>query len=268
MKRQKIFLVMMVLSVSICSGCSYKQAEDKIRTQIVQKKSQTEAETVADKDKNIKYVKLGETFPGWFEHSVEGYKDVYGDEGVWYKVKGIHIYDKLADSGVKIKDCDMSEVSGNNHKIADIVDNNKFIVVDMEITYKKTKKGMDDEICIGNDFWGYYQEDKVNANIFEGTKSTPECVYFSEHARDGDINFYTKEKMKQEINYYVCRKTIKNGKSISWKIGILVADDLIKEKNAFMAFGPAIVHKNEVEGTVTYMINLAEEATNEKSGKK
>ncbi len=263
--KKKIVWLLIVLSIIACfiCGCSYLEFDNNIKKRI-NKNEDSELETEFSKDatnEQIHFVKKGEIISDYSEYCFKNGKKVYeGVKGLKYKINSIHIYNRIVDSKIKIEDCD-----GTFDKNEKIWENNNFIVIDMTVYYVKEEAKDNEEIMISMDWYAnYFQGRKGYKKIKKSTSEDiyPELVYFSEHAKDGDINFLTGHKMKKDTDYYVFRKSIKPNESINFKLGVVVSEKMVKYGNVFLTFRR---DKPPIDNLKVNYVDLVGEAENEKN---
>lgn len=253
----KILICFFVLII-ICSGCSYKDLDNAINKRI----NPDENETVAVKqitENDMHFVKQGESIPDYYEYIDESGQNVYdGIKGLEYKINNVKIYKTIYDAKVDTNECD-----GVFNDQKSVWKNNKFILVDATAFYTGNKKHLDKKTMLYLDFFADYRKDDNYPTFKEAlpNNSAPHLVYFSEHANDGDINVNTEEKMTKNEDYYMFRKSAKNGDTINFKLGIVVSDELVKQNNVFLFLHYSMPPANDP----IYCVDLLGEFSNEKS---
>ncbi len=190
-------------------------------------------------------VKKGETFSKYFEED--------GGYLIEYKINDIKIYNRLKDSKISLEECDplinsKTESREEKQEANNLINRNKFILVDITAKYKEKNTGR--KILLTQELWA----DNNISDDSEEMLELPECVYFSKHAKNGDINFYTGEKMTQNKDYDVCSKVMKPGDRINYQLGILASEDLVEKGKVYLKLNS----ENKGE-SITYTINLVKE---------
>lgn len=251
-------IVCCLILIIICSGCSYKDLDNAINKKL----NSEEDETVAVKqitENDLYLIKKGESIPDYYEYTDEtGEKSSDGIKGLEYKINNVKVYDSIYDTKIEPNECD-----GTFNGQEAVWKKNSFILIYATATYKVSQKEPNNENMLYMDFFAEYREDDNYPDFQQSfpEKSAPYLVYFSEHVKDGDINVITGEKMTKSEHYYVFRKSAKSGDTINFKLGIVVSNELVKQKNVFLFLHYSTPPANDP----IYCVDLLGEFSNEKS---
>lgn len=238
---KKIWVVLAVVVLLLCTGCSYKALDEQIQSRFQQHtdkgvdgytsdgRAYVEIPPLPEDDMKLKG--LGESFSAYKKYIVYGKEEIEkGIEGLTYTLKGVQVFDSIYDAQVDLYGCTLEDT--------DVLKRTPFILIDVETSYTAPSGGYSEIIADAGELSGMALGSKMNQKMEE--ELYPEMIYFSLRPKEDDPDL--------DHRHHFFSYRIKDGETLAFQVGIFCGQEYIDDKNVYLEVNPIPFIDGEVTG--------------------
>ena len=163
----------------------------------------------------VEFKNIGDTFKGWVKYEHDGHKVIHGNEGLYYTLDSVELYENISDA----------ELDPNGKILyEDWHDTNMFILCEITVKYEAPAGGETTIISSVSELEGEHLEE-INKES-ETEPIIPLVAYCSDLPKgDSELLLNSNQGFRFLIN---------DGETITFQVGIIANKAFVESKNVFL----------------------------------